>query len=155
MILLRPVWSVTDAKAVRCAPVLVHECYGATGPLPVEQSLSSAPWERNRPRVRAVPSVPIEVKGVLLGVAVDHELGVQFLAADARVTAMDQSVWPSASYAQNSAQQLFNTRRPRSLELEHYGPSRFGRWWRRVRGSVWRDRPPQEHHMPANSGVDR
>lgn len=155
MILLRPVWSVMDGLGGKFAPVLVRDCYGDIGPLPVGESRFSAPWESNSPRVRAVPSVPIEVKGVLLGVAVDHELGVQFLAADASVTAMDQSVWPSASYAQSSAEQLFNTRRPRSLEPEDDGPWRFGRWWQRVRNSVWHNRPPQEHHMPTNSGVDR
>jgi hypothetical protein len=59
---------------------------------------------------RPVPmrrSRPIEVDGVFLGAAVEHELGVRFIAVDVRVTEMDQSIWPSLDYAYQSARQLF------------------------------------------------
>ena len=59
---------------------------------------------------RPVPmlqSRPIEVDGVFLGAAVEHELGVRFIAVDVRVTEMDQSVWPTLDYAYRSARQLF------------------------------------------------
>lgn len=59
---------------------------------------------------RPVPmrqSRPIEVDGVFLGAAVEHELGVQFIAVDVRVTEMDQSIWPTLDYAYRSARELF------------------------------------------------
>ena len=63
---------------------------------------------------RPVPmrqSRPIEVDGVFLGAAVEHELGVRFIAVDVRVTEMDQSIWPSLVYAYRSARQLFKSSR--------------------------------------------
>lgn len=48
-----------------------------------------------------VPSAsPIAVKGQHVGVVIIHQLGVQFLARDARVSEMDRSIWPSAKYAE-------------------------------------------------------
>jgi hypothetical protein len=61
---------------------------------------------------RAVPmrqSRPIEVNGVFLGAAVEHELGFRFIAVDVRVTEMDQSLWPTLDYAYRSARQLFKS----------------------------------------------
>ncbi len=55
------------------------------------------------------PSRPIEVDGVFLGAAVEHELGVQFIAVDARVSEMNQSIWPNLDYAYRSARQLFKS----------------------------------------------
>ena len=56
-------------------------------------------------------SRPIEVDGVFLGAAVEHQLGVRFIAVDVRVTEMDQSIWPTLDYAYRSACQLFKSRR--------------------------------------------
>jgi hypothetical protein len=61
------------------------------------------------PRVPMRPSAPIEIDGVFLGAAVEHELGVRFIAADDRVTAMDQSIWPTLEYASCAARQLFKS----------------------------------------------
>ena len=52
-------------------------------------------------------SATVEVDGVFLGVAVEHELGVRFIAVHDRVREMDQSVWLTIQYAQRSAKQLF------------------------------------------------
>jgi hypothetical protein len=63
---------------------------------------------------RPVPmrySRPIEVDGVFLGAAVEHELGVRFIAVDVRVSEMDQSIWPNLDYAYRSARQLFKSGR--------------------------------------------
>jgi hypothetical protein len=63
---------------------------------------------------RPVPmrqSRPIEVDGVFLGAAIEHELGVRFVAVDVRVTEMDQSIWPNVEYAYRSARQLFKSGR--------------------------------------------
>jgi hypothetical protein len=51
----------------------------------------------------------IEMGGVFLGIAVEHELGVRFIAMDERVTDMDQSIWPTLEYARRSAQQMFRS----------------------------------------------
>jgi hypothetical protein len=53
----------------------------------------------------------IEVDGVFLGAAVEHEFGVRFIAVDVRVTEMDQSIWPTLEYAYRSARQLFRSGR--------------------------------------------
>jgi hypothetical protein len=69
---------------------------------------------QSRSEDRPVPmrrSRPIEVDGVFLGAAVEHELGVRFIAADVRVTEMDQSIWPTLDYAYRSARQLFKSGR--------------------------------------------
>jgi hypothetical protein len=63
---------------------------------------------------RRVPmrhSRPIEVDGVFLGAAVEHELGVRFIAVDVRVTAMDRSIWPTLGHVYRSARQLFKSGR--------------------------------------------
>jgi hypothetical protein len=70
---------------------------------PTSQSLSG-----NRP-VPMRQSRPVEVDGVFLGAAVEHELGVRFIAVDVRVTEMDQSIWPTLDYAYRSARQLFKS----------------------------------------------
>ncbi len=67
--------------------------------------------ESGVPGVPMRQSFPIEVDGVFLGAAVEHELGVRFIAVDVRVTEMDQSIWPNRDYAQRSARQLFRSAR--------------------------------------------
>ncbi len=62
-------------------------------------------------RVPMRQSQPIEVDGVFLGAAVEHELGVRFIAVDVRVTDMDQSIWPTLDYAYRSVRQLFKSAR--------------------------------------------
>jgi hypothetical protein len=56
-------------------------------------------------------SRPIEVDGIFLGAAVEHELGVRFIAIDARLTEMDQSIWPTFEYACGSARQMLKSAR--------------------------------------------
>jgi hypothetical protein len=56
-------------------------------------------------------SQPIQVDGVFLGVAVEHELGIRFIAIDGLVTDMDQSIWPTLDHAYRSARQLFKSGR--------------------------------------------
>jgi hypothetical protein len=53
----------------------------------------------------------IEVDGVFLGAAVEHELGFRFIAVDVRASEMDQSIWPTLDYAYRSARQLFKSGR--------------------------------------------
>jgi hypothetical protein len=63
---------------------------------------------------RSVPmrhSRPIEVDGVFLGAAVEHELGIRFIAVDVRVSEMDQSIWSTLDYAYRTARQLFKSSR--------------------------------------------
>ena len=48
----------------------------------------------------------IAVKGQCVGTAIDHQLGVQFIALDTRVSDMDRSIWPSAKYAERAALQI-------------------------------------------------
>ncbi len=52
-------------------------------------------------------SQTIEKDGIILGAAVPHDMGYQFIAVDARVADMDQSVWPSMEYARSSVLQFF------------------------------------------------
>ena len=56
-------------------------------------------------------SRPVEVDGVFLGVTVEHELGVRFIAVDIRVSEMDQSIRPNLDYAYRSARQMFKSSR--------------------------------------------
>jgi len=56
-------------------------------------------------------SRPVEVDGVILGAAVEHELDVRIIAVDVRVSEMDQSIWPTLGYAYRSARQLFKSGR--------------------------------------------
>jgi hypothetical protein len=44
-------------------------------------------------RVPMRHSKPIEIDGIFLGAAVEHELGVRFIAVDPRVTDMNESIW--------------------------------------------------------------
>jgi hypothetical protein len=74
-----------------------HQDYAAT---PSEDQ--PVPMRRSR---------PIEVDGIFLGAAVEHELGVRFIAMDVRVTEMDQSIWPTLDHAYRSARQLFKSTR--------------------------------------------
>jgi hypothetical protein len=57
----------------------------------------------------------IEADGVILGFAVNHALGVRFVATDAVVNEMDQSIWPTLAHASRSAYQLFKSRQRASL----------------------------------------
>ncbi len=75
---------------------------------------ANTPASQSRPGDRHVPmrrSRPIEVDGVFLGAAVEHQLGVRFIAVDVRVTEMDESIWPSLDFAYRSARQLFKSGR--------------------------------------------
>jgi hypothetical protein len=74
-------------------------------------SFIPAPAQSDGRRVPMRQSYPIEVDGVFLGAAIEHELGVRFIAVDVRVTEMDQSIWPNRDYAQRSARQLFRANR--------------------------------------------
>jgi hypothetical protein len=68
---------------------------------------------KTTPDGRSVPmrqALLIEVDGKFLGAAVEHELGVRFIAVDAQVTDMDQSIWPTVEYAYRSARQLYKAR---------------------------------------------
>jgi hypothetical protein len=73
--------------------------------------LSNVSQQAGKQRVPMRQSAPIEVDGVFLGAAVEHELGVRFIAVDVRVTGMDQSIWPNVEYAYRSARQLFKSGR--------------------------------------------
>jgi hypothetical protein len=55
-------------------------------------------------------TTPIVVKRQQVGAAIDHQLGVQFLALDARVLDMDRSIWPSPEYAERAASQMLKSR---------------------------------------------
>ena len=72
----------------------------------ISQSLPEA--ER---RVPMRHSKPVEVDGVFLGAAVEHELGVRFISVDIRVSDMNQSIWPNFDYAKSSARQMFRANR--------------------------------------------
>lgn len=54
-------------------------------------------------------SETIEMGGVVLGVLVNHQLGVRFVAGNDRLTDMDQSVWPTPEYARRAARQMFGS----------------------------------------------
>jgi hypothetical protein len=70
------------------------------------------PLESQR-RIPMRQSSPIEVDGVFLGAAVEHELGVRLIAVDVRVADMNESIWPTLDYARRSARQLFKSARGR------------------------------------------
>ncbi len=112
-------------------------------------------WEVSEPRAPIRHLVPVEAAGVFLGVAVEHELGVKFVATHATVRTMDQSVWPTAAYAQNAAQQLFKAGPYPSTDRAIGKTARAWRWWRRIWNSVQRLPPEAENYMPAKRGVDR
>jgi hypothetical protein len=75
------------------------------------QHSAPAPLPSDYPSVPMRHSRLIEVEGVFLGAAVEHELGVRFIAVDVRVAEMDQSIWPNLDYAYRSARQLFKSGR--------------------------------------------
>jgi hypothetical protein len=62
-------------------------------------------------RVPMRQSKPVEVDGVFLGAAVEHELGVRFISVDGRVSDMNESIWPNFDYAKSSARQMFRANR--------------------------------------------
>jgi hypothetical protein len=79
-------------------------------PIPaITTSVTGSPGLR-RDQAEALPPIAqsqlIEIGGVFLGIAVEHALGVRFIAMDDRVADMDQSIWPTSDYARRSAQQL-------------------------------------------------
>jgi len=74
----------------------------------VTQSLETGPEPKRMPMRQ---SVPIEIDGVFLGAAVEHELGIRFVAVDVRVADMNHSVWPNVDYARMSARQMFRSNR--------------------------------------------
>jgi hypothetical protein len=104
--------------------------------LPAEESRTPSPWEISAPRAPVSRLVPVAADGVLLGVVVEHELGVKFVAMHERVTTMDQSVWPSAAYAQSSAQQLFKAGTCPSVDRDVGKNVLTGHWWRRIWNSL-------------------
>lgn len=61
-------------------------------------------------QVPAQESETIESDGVVLGTVVRHQLGVRFIAANDRLTDMDQSVWPTQEYARRAARQMFGSK---------------------------------------------
>ena len=63
-------------------------------------------------------SQTIEKDGILLGAAVPHEMGCQFIAVDARVADMDQCIWPSMEYARSSVLQFFRAGRIANRRLQ-------------------------------------
>jgi hypothetical protein len=71
----------------------------------------SAPEPERRVPMRH--SKPVEVDGIFLGAAVEHELGVRFISVDVRVSDMNQSIWPNFDYAKSSARQMFRANRSR------------------------------------------
>jgi hypothetical protein len=84
-------------------------------PFPATEGNANTMSGPRREDGRTFASIPqsqlIEMGGVFLGIAVEHELGVRFIAMDAQVTDMDQSIWPTLKYARRSAQQLFRSSR--------------------------------------------
>ncbi len=123
--------------------------------LPAERSRSSTPWAVSEPRAPVRHSVPVKTGGVFLGIAVAHELGVEFVATHATVRTMDQNVWPTAAYAQNAAQQLFKAGPCPSTDRVVGKPAQPWRWCRRIWNNVQRLPPEANNYMPANKGVER
>ena len=80
---------------------------GVTPPQLSESLSVTTCRETKQPPIPMRHSSTVDVDGVFLGVAVEHELGVRFIAIHARVKDMDQSIWPTVQYAQRSAKQLF------------------------------------------------
>jgi hypothetical protein len=74
------------------------------------RNISQPPLEPEK-RVPMRHSQLVEVDGVFLGAAVEHELGVRFISVDVRVSDMNQSIWPNFDYAKSSARQMFRSNR--------------------------------------------
>jgi hypothetical protein len=94
---------------------------------------------------------PLEIDGVVLGVAIPHALGFSFIAADRRVAEMDNSIWPTLDYARDAAVQLYRDARPAGVKSQLAGRlNRYGlaaiRWWRGA---------PEQAYRPANKAVER
>jgi len=78
--------------------------------LPWLRTINTTSRQEVTDRVQRRDSEPIEVGGVLVGVAVTHQLGVRFIAANDLLGDMDQSVWPTLEYARQAARQLFGSK---------------------------------------------
>jgi hypothetical protein len=78
--------------------------------LPWSRTINTKSRQEATDGVQLRDSEPIEVDGVLVGVAVTHQLGVRFIAANDRVGDMDQSVWPTLEYARQAARHLFGSK---------------------------------------------
>jgi len=78
--------------------------------LPWSRSINTGSRQEVADGVQSRDSQPIEVDGVVVGVAVTHLLGVQFIADNDLVDDMDQSVWPTLEYARQAARQLFGSK---------------------------------------------
>jgi hypothetical protein len=89
-------------------------------------------WPTGNGQVPVRESGTIEIDGVSLGDIVSHQLGVLFIAADDRASALDQSVWPTPEYARRAARQLFrsNTSRIRS---GRFAWTASGSWLKKIR----------------------
>jgi hypothetical protein len=79
--------------------------------VPLAGSNISEPPPEPEKRVPMRQSKPVEIDGVFLGAAVEHELGVRFISVDVRVADMNQSIWPNFDYAKNAARQMFRSNR--------------------------------------------
>jgi hypothetical protein len=77
----------------------------------VSGKILSEAFDPPEERVPMRTSKPIEINGIFLGVAVEHEPGVRFIAVDPRVSDMNQSIWPNVDYARSSARQMFRSNR--------------------------------------------
>jgi hypothetical protein len=73
-------------------------------------NISPPPPEPEK-RVPMRHSKPVEVDGVVLGAAVEHELGVRFISVDVRASDMNQSIWPNFDYAKSTTRQMFRSYR--------------------------------------------
>ena len=135
--------------------MLAHAGYDDTDPLMAEQLRSPRSREKDRPRAPIGHPVPIEADGVILGMTIAHTLGVQFVATHAKVSSMDQSLWPSASYAESAALQLFKTGPRLSIDSGDGKNSRNWDLWRRIWTAAWHNPSPASHYMPANRAVER
>jgi hypothetical protein len=128
--------------------------YEDTYSLPAEENRLPGASAVSEPRVPIRHSVPIEADGVFLGVAVEHELGVRFVATHARVRTMDQSVWPNAAYAQSSAEQLFKAGPCPSTDPVIGKTPQTRHWLRRIWNSTQRQPTEEKYYIPASKGVE-
>jgi hypothetical protein len=67
------------------------------------------PWKTSPSLANTHGSESIEINGAVIGFVVNHQLGFRFIAANHRVTDMDQSVWPTLKSARQAARQLFGS----------------------------------------------
>ncbi len=78
--------------------------------LPWSRTINTGSRQQVTEAARLQGSEPIDVDGVFVGVAVTHQLGVRFIAANDLVGDMDQSVWPTLEYARQAARHLFGSK---------------------------------------------